>query len=899
MKQALGILSRADLVGLNQAEAVLVAKQLGLELMAEPMSAPEIISDTTETSLVDEPQYGVDQSIDQSAQLNPWFWYLAKRDWHDEDEQAKPESVPRMEAWRNRPPEAQHSPLYSPQALSKHLLPHLVQIQHSRNTDWQQVVKTLSRAEPLHYLPRETRHSPSAPLVIVVDRRRHLIPYWQDQTLLIQMLMQGGYQAQQIAIWTEGDDLPRLVTDKAASVWQVPQAALVLVLSDLGALQQQGRSEQDWLRLGRLLQHQHNRLIALLPCQVQAVSPALKRLFSCVSAEIADVASEEQEQAQAELLLTALAPCIRLEPSLLRDMRLNLAGLDERWQSAASVESRVWQHAALAELNSVAASWNSEARKQYLQAFENLSDAEKNVALATIRSWRGALSENIWYEEILSLAPDTQALPVIQADVQQAQQKLAFIVQQGQHELIAPELVAYYRRLEQRMPEACVTQSPALQQMISLLGVKQHLVDPKNHIDAAPKSSALLYQRGTRLFLCAYDPFAKLSAGMSPLASLQMRGESVQVCDAQGRGLGVLSHNSSKGFDLGAHRALQIRSALEVLYLETRQAPEGSEMGRDSYGLYVDLEFFGVVQRFRWIPAGRFMMGSLEDERERVSKTLHEVTLTTGFWMADTACTQALWQAVMGANPANFQESNQQPVEQVSWLDVQDFLNKLSQAHSGLLFALATEAQWEYACRAGTTTPFSFGEMITTEQVNYDGNFPYAGGEKGEYREKTVVVKSLPANSWGLYEMHGNVWEWCVDEWQKDLGSSPVSNPVYVQCLPDFPAASSLKQTGIIALNGLANAGDEAVARVLRGGSWSSDGGLCRSAFRFNGSASSRYCYFGFRFVLGHELQYRSSELTQPQSARRGAAQAEDRSGSGGLRQRLKKGLGLKGNNET
>lgn len=817
MKQALGILSRADLVGLKQAEAALVAKQLGLEPNAELMSAPEFISDATETSLVGESQYKDDAALDQSAQLNPWFWYLAKRDWHDEYEPTKPESVPRMEAWRNRPPEAQHSPLYSPQALSKHLLPLLVQEQHSRNTDWQQVVKTLSRAEPLYALPRQIRSTSAVPLVIVVDRRRHLTPYWQDQSLLIQMLMQGGYQAQQIAIWTEGGDLPRLVTDKAASAWQVPQAALVLVLSDLGALQQQGRSEQDWLRLGRLLQHQHNRLIALLPCQMQAVSPALRRVFACVSAEIADIATEEQEQAQAELLLTVLAPCIRLEPSLVRDMRLKLAVLGERWQSAASIESRVWQHAALAELNSVAASWNTEARKQYLQAFEALSDAEKNIALATIRSWRGALSENIWYEEILSLAPDTQALSVVQADVQQAQQKLAFIVQQGQHELIAPELVAYYRRLEQRMPEACVTQSPVLQQMISLLGVKQHLVDPKNHIHAAPKFSALLYQRGTRLFLCAYDPFAKLSAGMSPLASFQMRGDSVQVCDAQGQGLGVLRLNSKQGFDLGAHRALQIRSALEVLHLDTRQAPAGSEMGRDAYGLYVDLEFFDVVQRFRWIPAGRFMMGSPEDEEGALrGEDLHEVILTKGFWLADTTCTQELWLTLMDYNPSPIQEDLACPVESVTWLEVEDFLQKLNSSDMRLEFALPTEAQWEYACRAGTQAPFSFGEQLDLEKANYNGLresefIDWALGAK----KHSVSVKYYAPNQWGLYQMHGNVWEWCLDDWI-DFEDRELEEPDALVIDP----LSLYKKDNIRKFQD----------KILRGGSWEDDQVSCRAA---------------------------------------------------------------------
>ena len=129
----------------------------------------------------------------------------------------------------------------------------------------------------------------------------------------------------------------------------------------------------------------------------------------------------------------------------------------------------------------------------------------------------------------------------------------------------------------------------------------------------------------------------------------------------------------------------------------------------------------------------------------------------------------------MGANPSHFKGADR-PVEQVSWDDVQAFLRKLEALVPGIMADLPTEAEWEYACRAGTTTPFSFGSMITPEQVNYDGNLPYAGGEKGIYREETVPAKSLPPNPWGLYEMHGNVWEWCADG-MRDYNEGPALDP--------------------------------------------------------------------------------------------------------------------------
>jgi formylglycine-generating enzyme len=250
----------------------------------------------------------------------------------------------------------------------------------------------------------------------------------------------------------------------------------------------------------------------------------------------------------------------------------------------------------------------------------------------------------------------------------------------------------------------------------------------------------------------------------------------------------------------------------------------GSEFQHDEAGLYIDLIFKDVMQRFRWIPPGTFPMGSPTSEKGRhYNETQHQVTLTHGYWLADTACTQALWHAVMVENPAFFSKNENNPVEQVSWDDVQNFLKRLNNLIPGLGAQLPTEAQWEYACRAGTATPFSFGENITPEQVNYDGNMPYANGKKGWCREKTVAVKSLPGNTWGLYEMHGNVWEWCAD-WYDDFSEMPIIDPI---------------------------GSDTGSSRVLRGGSWSNHGWRTRSANRGWYAPVNRDNYIGFRFVAG------------------------------------------------
>ena len=165
------------------------------------------------------------------------------------------------------------------------------------------------------------------------------------------------------------------------------------------------------------------------------------------------------------------------------------------------------------------------------------------------------------------------------------------------------------------------------------------------------------------------------------------------------------------------------------------------------------------------------------------------------------------------------------PVINVSWEDAQTYLAWLN-ARLGLLeradaYRLPSEAEWEYACRAGTTTPFSFGETISPDQANYDGNHLYGAGKKGVYREKTMPVGSFPANGFGLHEMHGNVWEWCADAWNENNAGAPDDGSAW--------------------LTGAAS------ARVVRGGSWLNYPRYLRSAFRLGRPATSRNDRIGFR----------------------------------------------------
>lgn len=268
-----------------------------------------------------------------------------------------------------------------------------------------------------------------------------------------------------------------------------------------------------------------------------------------------------------------------------------------------------------------------------------------------------------------------------------------------------------------------------------------------------------------------------------------------------------------------------------------------SEWGQDRHGVFVAFTVADVTQRLHWITPGRFMMGSPDDEPGRYDGEgpQHAVTISRGYWLFDTLCTQALWQAVMGGNPSRFKTPDR-PVETVSWNGVQDFLGRINGLVPGLALTLPTEAQWEYACRAGTTTALYNGDMAILGDNNapaldpiawYGGNggvgFDLDHGvdtiawpDKQHPHEKagTHPVGRKRPNPWGLHDMLGNVWEWCADA-QRNYTAEPETDP--------------RGQESAVAL------------RALRGGSWRSNARDARAACRNRYHPDDRYVYIGFR----------------------------------------------------
>jgi len=235
-------------------------------------------------------------------------------------------------------------------------------------------------------------------------------------------------------------------------------------------------------------------------------------------------------------------------------------------------------------------------------------------------------------------------------------------------------------------------------------------------------------------------------------------------------------------------------------------------------------------------------MGSPTSEPQRGDNESPQRQVTvSAFYIGKYQVTQSEYEELMGANPSNFKGQNL-PVERVTWFEAVEYCNKRSQQekltpaytisgtgnsrtviwnHDANGYRLPTEAEWEYACRAGTTTPFNTGNNITTNQANYDGNYPYNNNARGRWQEKTVYVGSFPANAWELYDMHGNVFEWCWD-WFGIYANGPQTDPA---------------------------GADTGSYRVMRGGSWFDNGRYIRSANRNSSSPSLRSRSVGFRLV--------------------------------------------------
>ena len=691
--------------------------------------------------------------------------------------------------------------------------------------------------------------------------------------------------------------------------WRTPDpSTALLILGDLGAMAEAAAVQRGWAEFGSRLNAAGCRPVVLSPLFVDAHEVRLQRSFriyqwdrqACLQRGTREARITGDASSAAELLLTLLAPALVVEPNLLRAMRYLLPAA----QASALAESKVWANADVYSSAQGFRFASAAAAQKYQQRFSGLDAGRRAQAVALIRRHHAALPASVRYAELAvcqRLVPE-HVDSAEQLAVQTWQQNIARTSLEHAESLALKNWRSRHVKRQAQFTDPATKALWALDQQDKLARGEAVEMPPDIALDevayflrSADAQPLLceLSQRGDTLQLSLGSMTQDQDAFAYPLAKLTLSDARIHVAwDGNAEAAQIIQVSQLPRALLRLPQAagrLQLRTADERLSISaiskpswartitrdreglyarvdwegtncrlTWQPPQSGErlgrwegdqrLGVDDYGLFADVLLSeGIRQRFRWILPGTFLMGSPTQEAERSENELqHEVTLTQGYWLAETTCTQVQWQAVMDENPSYFKDDSRNPVEQVSWGDVQRFIAKLNQRFPNLNACLPSEAQWEYACRAGTTTPFSFGENITPEQVNYNGEYPYASGKKGQNRGRTVPVGSLPANARGLYEMHGNVYEWCED-WYAEYSNEAQENPTG-------------PKTG--------------TNRVLRGGSWISIGRSVRSANRYRYGPGGRNDNFGFRLALGQGAGKGEAPAGEPRGTRGGKAGA-------------------------
>lgn len=300
-----------------------------------------------------------------------------------------------------------------------------------------------------------------------------------------------------------------------------------------------------------------------------------------------------------------------------------------------------------------------------------------------------------------------------------------------------------------------------------------------------------------------------------------------------------MSASGSASSSVSFNRIAILISLFAVLVVPGIHAQKGNTNPKSKKAVskpkVLDVKKNSLGMEFVWIPPGNFTMGAptsemessvTEKQRKLDQGPQRRVTIKSGFWLGRFEVTQGQWQLLKGTTPSSFTKCGADcPVENVSWNDVKDFISRLNAKSDGFVYSLPTEAEWEYAARAGTTTVFAFGDSLSSTQANFNGEFPYGNAPKGPYLKMTVKVGSYKPNAWGLYDMHGNVGEW-VEDW-------------YTDSYAGLPTDGSANLTT-----------GKKEYKVIRGGSWVNRGNFLRSAVRFTNTPDGRYGGItGFRVV--------------------------------------------------
>lgn len=730
----------------------------------------------------------------------------------------------------------------------------------SRRVDTRRLIDRWSRGLSPREVPRAPLAAWAPKVTVWVDRSPHLIPFWDDQDRMLRQMehligRSGIHEVRFVPGTAEPwcDARGRYALPPEAGEW-------LLALSDLGFLADASRRGL-WIELARREERTGAALSALVPCLADRWLGVGARKWRALAWERPDrspppgaASNPEERLARAERLLGLLAFAFRIEPGLLRAVR-NLLPAQE---ADAGTEADAWNHPEVAGGFSPSAALSKDLRARLREMFAAEEPELKRLVVEAMRAWRAGQPREIWAEEVLALA-STGGLPKGTLERQEIEAAERLWMEIGQTldnpSLAGPRVTQavrafVVRSVRERLPERAWDEDrfrPLLARAWRLAwkgpgppplpaGIGSGVLDlPRGE----PRRGAI-WQVGGDL---VWNPSAAPLPAGSPLAAMESSDDLVTLAEEGARW--------STPRLLGEGLALPPRSGQLLVLTDRTRATLGQierpgwarAIGRDRYGLWATLAVGQARQRMRWIPPGRFWMGSPEDEPGRYdySEQLpHMVEIKTGFWLGETPSTQALWLAVMGGeNPSRFQTPDR-PVEQVSWTDCQGFLAKLEpDGEAGEIWRLPSEEEWEYACRAGTETatyagpiePFEDLDEVVKQVAWFLGNseedFDLEGHKRGTHR-----VAGKRVNPWGLYDMLGNVWEWCHEAVNLDMAPNP-----------------------------------KGPSRVIRGGSWRTSAREMRAACRGCGPSDGRGDLLGFRLARGQESALRQG--AEPEGAER------------------------------
>ncbi|MEO1610285.1 MAG: formylglycine-generating enzyme family protein [Pseudomonadota bacterium] len=792
------------------------AAQLGFSVRQQERKVLSIESDGETQSLKrvpDSPAYTPDPQLPRIPET--YFWIAVTFQEREViTERFKPQLAAVPVTWNGgaKLDKPTLKPLSSQRILKPQLRELLAPLAFGNAIDVPRMVNRVARGKPLRDPPCRERRRWPANVLVLLDRTAHLAPFFADQYQILDMLEETAHSMtvrfEELTIGDLRTNIEGWLEDL-----KIDSDDTVLLLSDLGSLSNmRAQATLHWAALGRKLRARGVRNVGLTPGPAGLIEAGARGTWQIqawdTAVRLAKTDREIRDDA-IEYLLTLSAHAKRIQTGLLRDLRLQFAA-----DFDAGIEAEFWDHADLRNAGALYAEFDPRKAKIRQAAFDRLSFEERKKASNIMKCWHQDLPPGVIFQEFVSLGEGTASKEEFEAAQRyfsdlaaRYDSKRAFSIEAWLVRAITEDTQSLLKREDiEHLILAAYANDPTFPlpegMDPSKLGLRPNTEGPIQLMQAGGK---------LRIFPAQAD---EPPANGSPLCTLPSGNGLLQIIPEEGEVTASLWQDGA--------------------------APSwAADWGADEFGRWVSFEVQDndgetITQRLRWMPPGTFAMGSPEDEADRYSDEgpQHDVTFAQGFWMFETAVTQALYEAVMGNNLSNFQ-GVRLPVEKVSWNEAKEFIERLNARLPGLDLRLPSEAEWEYACRAGTGTHYSFGDTIAKEQVNFDGNVG-----------QTVEVGSLPPNSWGLFEMHGNVDEWCEDTFQGSYESAPVDGSAWI----DADAES-------------------AADRVIRGGSWFNFARNARSAYRFGVEPSRRNDNLGFRCARGPARVQPASGGQQGQAA--------------------------------